>query len=168
MVTVGDDGQGIDWSRVRDKARELGLPSDTDAALRHALFSDGVSTRDTVTEVSGRGIGLGAVAHQTRRMGGAIEVASTLGEGTTFTIRVVPRCTGRRSNPIARLNRSYESANDPANRRARKTDAENEKKLPKQSLPKRAHRWRPTTSLTSAVARRRWDLVDLAKFANSS
>ncbi|MCP4501290.1 MAG: hypothetical protein GY822_15125 [Deltaproteobacteria bacterium] len=61
-LTLNDDGRGVDWERMRDKARTMGLPAESDADLQAAFFADdGLSTRDEVT-LSGRGVGTGAVA----------------------------------------------------------------------------------------------------------
>jgi HAMP domain-containing protein/HPt (histidine-containing phosphotransfer) domain-containing protein len=83
-ITVGDDGAGIDWDRLRAKAEGMGLPSDSRGALEAALFTDGVSTRDEVTELSGRGVGLAAVRAGVLAAGGSIEVRTVPGNGTTF------------------------------------------------------------------------------------
>jgi signal transduction histidine kinase/HAMP domain-containing protein len=83
-IAVGDDGAGIDWDRLRAKAEGMGLPSDSRAALEAALFTDGVSTRDEVTELSGRGVGLAAVRAGVLAAGGSIEVRTVPGNGTTF------------------------------------------------------------------------------------
>ncbi len=91
VVRLGDDGRGIDWSKVASQAELGGLPYDTFEALQDALFADGISTREKVTAISGRGIGLGAVAQETHRMGGTIEVRSTIGVGTEFVIRLPRR-----------------------------------------------------------------------------
>jgi sensor histidine kinase regulating citrate/malate metabolism len=84
VVTIRDDGRGIDWERIATVAQERGLPHDTKAELEEALFTDGVTSRMDVTEVSGRGIGLGAVRAMVRQMGGRIELESQTGHGTTF------------------------------------------------------------------------------------
>jgi two-component system, chemotaxis family, sensor kinase CheA len=85
-ITVADDGQGIDWPLVAQKA---GLPAtETDAkALRDALFS-GISTSATVTQISGRGVGLSAIKKMVDDFGGTIDVASELCKGTAFTIKL--------------------------------------------------------------------------------
>jgi signal transduction histidine kinase/HAMP domain-containing protein len=84
VVTISDDGRGIDWERIATVAQERGLPHDTKAELEEALFADGVSSRTDVTEISGRGVGLGAVRALVRQLGGRIELESQLGKGTTF------------------------------------------------------------------------------------
>jgi two-component system, chemotaxis family, sensor kinase CheA len=83
QIEFSDDGRGIDWEAVRGKARELGLPSESSEELIDALFSDGLSTKSEVSEVSGRGVGLGAVRQVCTRLAGKVEVTSSRGAGTT-------------------------------------------------------------------------------------
>lgn len=82
-VSVADDGNGIDWSQLKQRARERGIadPRD-DAELAALLFVDGLSSRDEVSEISGRGVGMAAVLEQCNALGGQISVETTLGEGT--------------------------------------------------------------------------------------
>jgi len=84
MVIVEDDGRGIDWEAIRVRARLHGLPATTDRDLEEALFTDGISTREAVTELSGRGVGLSAVRQVCRQLGGTIRVMSRRGLGTRF------------------------------------------------------------------------------------
>jgi two-component system chemotaxis sensor kinase CheA len=84
LVSIRDDGRGIDWGKIAAVAEERGLPHATRADLEEALFADGVTSRSDVTEVSGRGIGLGAMRALVRQLGGRIEVESQPGKGTTF------------------------------------------------------------------------------------
>lgn len=84
VMEVSDDGRGIDWARVRSRAQAVGLPTSTPEQLTAALFADGLSTRETVSETSGRGVGLGAVRSVCQELGVHFTVVSTLGQGTTF------------------------------------------------------------------------------------
>ncbi|MBL8716933.1 MAG: HAMP domain-containing protein [Myxococcales bacterium] len=85
IVVVSDDGRGIDWERVRERG---GFPPNVDRrVLVDALFTDGFSTRSEVTEVSGRGVGLGALKAACDARGVAIEVKSAIGKGTSFVFR---------------------------------------------------------------------------------
>jgi two-component system, chemotaxis family, sensor kinase CheA len=86
-VELGDDGRGIDFERVRQKARALGLPHATDVELTAALFSDGLSTSEQATELSGRGMGMSALREAARALGGVVSVQSKRGQGTTLRIR---------------------------------------------------------------------------------
>jgi two-component system chemotaxis sensor kinase CheA len=84
VVEVTDDGRGIDWKRLREKAQAAHLPVSSPGDLVDALFVDGVTTRDEATEISGRGIGLGAVRAACDGLGGRLEVQSATGQGTTL------------------------------------------------------------------------------------
>jgi HPt (histidine-containing phosphotransfer) domain-containing protein len=90
-VAISDDGRGIDWERVRQRARQLGLPTETDADLEKALFSDGLTTRNDTTEISGRGIGTAALSSSIRSLGGRIELESVAGQGTTLRCSIPSR-----------------------------------------------------------------------------
>jgi len=94
-IRVADDGRGIDWERIRSRAAALGLPHGTAADLEEALYADGVSSKQAVTEVSGRGIGMGAVREAIRAMDGHIDIETTPGRGTTlrflFPSAIMPR-----------------------------------------------------------------------------
>jgi two-component system chemotaxis sensor kinase CheA len=87
VVEVRDDGRGIDWDRVRTLAVERGLPSQSQADLENALFSDGFSLKNRVSEVSGRGVGLAAVRTVVTAMSGESELESTQHAGTTWRFR---------------------------------------------------------------------------------
>lgn len=84
VVSVSDNGRGIDWDRVADKARALKRPADTHDALVAALLSEGFSTRDCVSETSGRGVGMAVVQYAVEELGGHTEVESVRGQGTTW------------------------------------------------------------------------------------
>ncbi len=87
QITLSDDGRGIDWDNVRAKAAAQGLPNESEEDLIEAIFSDGLSTRDEVTAISGRGVGLGAVRQACENLRGSLSVTSTKGEGTSFAFR---------------------------------------------------------------------------------
>lgn len=97
IISVRDDGQGVNWERVRDKARGHGLPSETRDDLIEALFSDGVSTKDEASDVSGRGVGLAALRQVVRELGGNIEVESVSHQGTVFRFVIDERRTSTAS-----------------------------------------------------------------------
>jgi two-component system chemotaxis sensor kinase CheA len=86
-IEVQDDGEGLDFQKLAELARKASLPAETRGQLIQVLFVDGLSTRDRVTEVSGRGVGLGAVRRAVEALGGDIEVESELGKGTLFRFR---------------------------------------------------------------------------------
>ncbi|HMA93869.1 MAG TPA: nitrate- and nitrite sensing domain-containing protein [Polyangiaceae bacterium] len=86
-IEIVDDGRGFDWSKVAAKAKKLGLPCTTRRDLELALFRGGLSTKEQVTDVSGRGVGLSAVFDRCRALNGNITVDSTHGKGTRMTFR---------------------------------------------------------------------------------
>jgi signal transduction histidine kinase/HPt (histidine-containing phosphotransfer) domain-containing protein len=90
VLRVTDDGRGIDWEKLRERAAQLGLPHATQAELEEALYGDGVTTRDQATEISGRGIGMGAFRDVVRSCGGTISIESQWGLGTTISCRFPP------------------------------------------------------------------------------
>ncbi len=94
-VEIHDDGRGIDWSAVRARCEEKGIPSDTPEALTAALFRDGLSTANVVSDLSGRGVGMAVLLAATRELGGRVELESEAGRGTTVRA-VLPRDAERR------------------------------------------------------------------------
>jgi two-component system chemotaxis sensor kinase CheA len=86
IVSVADDGRGIDLDRVRARLPD-GRGMSDDEALE-ALFRSGVSTADRVTGVSGRGVGLDAVRAAVDALRGRVEVRTAVGAGSEFRIRV--------------------------------------------------------------------------------
>ncbi len=90
-VQVADDGRGLDLETIRAKAIERGLlsvdanPSDAETARLTLL--PGFSTRDAVTEISGRGVGLDVVATRLRALSGSIDIRSSAGQGLTLDLR---------------------------------------------------------------------------------
>jgi two-component system chemotaxis sensor kinase CheA len=93
MVRVSDDGRGIDRSGVLRRARELGLVEPertelTDEELTRIIARPGFSTAKQVTDLSGRGVGIDVVVTRVRALGGAVEIQSEPGQGTTITVRL--------------------------------------------------------------------------------
>ncbi|HEL3819693.1 TPA: chemotaxis protein CheA [Stenotrophomonas maltophilia] len=93
-IEVQDDGAGIDPEKLRAKAREKGL-IDPEAAARlsseeclHLVFLPGFSTKQQVTDISGRGVGMDVVQSRIRELSGQIQIQSELGRGSRFMIRV--------------------------------------------------------------------------------
>jgi two-component system chemotaxis sensor kinase CheA len=90
VIEIKDDGHGIDTEKVRLKAVEKGLVS-ADAELSRddiyeLLFMPGFSTRDEVSDLSGRGVGMDVVKNNISSLSGMIEIDSEAGKGTTMTI----------------------------------------------------------------------------------
>jgi HPt (histidine-containing phosphotransfer) domain-containing protein len=86
-ITVSDDGAGIDWKGLAEKAAVRGLPYANQDELIEALFQDGVSTAEEVTELSGRGVGMGAVRATVFQLAGRVHVSSTPATGTEWVFR---------------------------------------------------------------------------------
>jgi len=92
VITIMDDGAGIDASRVYRKAVERGIlkgdESLTDREAVQLVFAQGFSTREAVTDLSGRGVGLDVVLKSIERLNGLIEVETVPGVGTKFIIQL--------------------------------------------------------------------------------
>ncbi|GFE58166.1 chemotaxis protein CheA [Geobacter sp. AOG1] len=90
VIEVEDDGRGIDVERVKKKAREKGLigPAEvlSDREAIDLIFLPGFSTSDTVSEISGRGVGMDVVKNNIAAVSGMVDVDSTLGSGSRMTI----------------------------------------------------------------------------------
>lgn len=86
VIEIEDDGRGIDWDALEERARSLGIAIPTEREA--LLFVDGLSTRTEVTHVSGRGVGLGACRAAVLALGGSVEVTSLPGVGTGIRFRV--------------------------------------------------------------------------------
>jgi two-component system chemotaxis sensor kinase CheA len=90
VLTVKDDGGGVNREAVRKKAIEKGIIAEdaqlADAEIDQLLFAPGFSTAATISQVSGRGVGMDVVKREINALGGRISMASSPGEGTTFTI----------------------------------------------------------------------------------
>jgi two-component system sensor histidine kinase and response regulator WspE len=94
QITLADDGRGVDVERIRVKVVARGLASEemarrmTEAELLEFLFLPGFSTKEAVTEISGRGVGLDVVQEMARSVGGMVRVTSRPGKGTRFTLQL--------------------------------------------------------------------------------
>ena len=92
MIVLQDDGKGMDPVRLRKKAIEKGLISDsgapTDDEAYQLVFLPGFSTKDVASSVSGRGVGMDVVKTAVEKNRGAIHIESSLGHGTKFAIRL--------------------------------------------------------------------------------
>ncbi len=93
-IKIEDDGRGLDPERLKVKALEKGLitQAEADAMPEHVaqeiIMRPGFSTAESVTDLSGRGVGMDVVANNIRKLHGTIEIESTFGKGTTFTLRL--------------------------------------------------------------------------------
>ena len=92
VVTLQDDGAGFDRARILEKARRLGLVSGKDdirdEELFRLVFHAGFTTAESVTDLSGRGVGLDVVRRNIDSLRGTVDIASTQGKGTTIIIRL--------------------------------------------------------------------------------
>ncbi len=90
MLTLSDDGGGLNFERIREKAIQQGLLAAndevSDAQLTQYIFMAGFSTANEVTQISGRGVGMDVVRSEIVSLGGRIDISSTPGRGTSFTI----------------------------------------------------------------------------------
>jgi two-component system chemotaxis sensor kinase CheA len=89
VIEVADDGGGLNRERILAKARQNGLPvldNMSDADVWQLIFAPGFSTAETVTDVSGRGVGMDVVKRNITQMGGTIDIRSAKGFGTTILI----------------------------------------------------------------------------------
>jgi two-component system chemotaxis sensor kinase CheA len=105
-VVIADDGRGIDWDRVREKADDLGIPTSTHQDLVAALFIDGMTTRSEVTETSGRGVGLASVAEALRDLDGRVDVTTEPQRGTQFRFSMPCPDPGASVSPTARVSQA--------------------------------------------------------------
>jgi two-component system chemotaxis sensor kinase CheA len=91
-ISVVDDGAGLNHERIRAKAEENGLITPetklTEQELNHLIFAPGFSTANEVTALSGRGVGMDVVKRTIDGLRGTIDVTTTPGKGSTFTLRL--------------------------------------------------------------------------------
>ena len=93
-IEISDDGSGINLSRLKQKALEKGLITGEAAArmpereLLNLIFLPGFSTAQTVTNVSGRGVGMDVVKTNIEKIGGVVDLHSDAGQGTTIKIKI--------------------------------------------------------------------------------
>jgi two-component system chemotaxis sensor kinase CheA len=92
VIEISDDGAGIDTTRVRAKAVERGLIAEgadlSDDQIRMLIFAPGFSTREEVSDLSGRGVGMDVVRRNVQQLSGTVGLASELGSGSTVSIEL--------------------------------------------------------------------------------
>ncbi|NDC37959.1 MAG: hypothetical protein EBZ48_07885 [Proteobacteria bacterium] len=94
IIQITDDGAGLNLERIRAKAIEKGIVSAERAAslgeadVYRLIFLPGFSTAEKITNISGRGVGMDVVRSNIERIGGTVDVSSTFGRGTAFTIKI--------------------------------------------------------------------------------
>ncbi|ASG23982.1 chemotaxis protein CheA [Nitrospirillum viridazoti] len=135
MVSISDDGRGLDRARIQSRAEDQGLVPPgaklSDAELFQLIFQPGFSTAKEVTSLSGRGVGMDVVKRAIEGLRGKIDIASTPGEGTRLTLRLpltlaiidgllVRVGTGRYALPLSAVEECVElSAEEDARSRGR-------------------------------------------------
>ncbi len=92
VIEISDDGAGLNEDKILSKAIERGLVASGESLspekIHELIFMPGFSTADVVSDVSGRGVGMDVVRKNINSLGGSVEVSSTAGVGSTFTIRL--------------------------------------------------------------------------------
>ncbi|MBR9871630.1 MAG: response regulator [Gammaproteobacteria bacterium] len=92
VLRMIDDGKGIPADVIRDKAIRQGLMHENEALsereILQFILQPGFSTAEKVTQISGRGVGMDVVASEIKQLGGSLDIDSSLGRGTTFTVRL--------------------------------------------------------------------------------
>ena len=92
LITISDDGAGLNRERIKEKAIERGLISATeelsDNDIDNLIFMPGFSTAEKVTSISGRGVGMDVVKKDITSLGGSVSIQSAPGKGTTFTLKI--------------------------------------------------------------------------------
>ncbi|MDK1288988.1 chemotaxis protein CheA [Pseudoalteromonas umbrosa] len=92
VIEIMDDGKGLDTEKIRSKAITNGLISESDdlsvEEVNELIFMPGFSTADSVSDISGRGVGMDVVRRNIQALNGSVEVTSKQGVGSTFTIRL--------------------------------------------------------------------------------
>jgi len=91
VIEIRDDGRGLNRDKLLAKARERGIfvpENPTDQDIWQLIFAPGFSTAETVTDVSGRGVGMDVVRRNIEQLGGRVELQSAAGQGTTISIRL--------------------------------------------------------------------------------
>ena len=103
-LRVKDDGTGIDWSTLREKAKKRGIDASDTIGL---LSTPGLSTSQTPSELSGRGVGLDVVVQRIRSAGGTVDVESEAGVGTTFVVTIPDETVSVASLVVRHRDRHY-------------------------------------------------------------
>jgi two-component system chemotaxis sensor kinase CheA len=94
LIEIADDGYGLNVVKIREKVLSKGLATEaelaamSEAEIKNFIFRAGFSTAAAITAISGRGVGMDVVRSNIERIGGTVELASTLGQGTIFTIKI--------------------------------------------------------------------------------
>lgn len=92
IIEVSDDGKGLDEEKILEKAITKGLVSETDdlspSEIHNLIMEPGFSTKEVITETSGRGVGMDVVKNNIENLRGSINIISEKGKGTTFKLKL--------------------------------------------------------------------------------
>ncbi len=92
IIEISDDGAGLPYDKLREKAIKLGIASEdeelSEETVYDFIFHPGFSTAEQVSDISGRGVGMDVVRRNIKELGGNVELTSSPGKGTTFTIKL--------------------------------------------------------------------------------
>ncbi len=90
QINLKDDGQGIDPNKIREKLLKMNSPlaQQSDSEIIYRIFDSSFSTKDDITEISGRGVGMSALLAEVKALGGIIHIESKVGEYSHFIIQV--------------------------------------------------------------------------------
>ncbi len=92
VLSVADDGRGIDPARIRQKAIQLGLLGSDETKSDHDVIQyilyEGFSTADDVSQIAGRGVGMDVVDSEIKQLGGSLSISSQPGKGSVFNVRL--------------------------------------------------------------------------------
>jgi two-component system chemotaxis sensor kinase CheA len=94
VIEIIDDGAGLNTEKIKDRALQRGLISReraqtiSEADVHRLIFAPGFSTADTVTNLSGRGVGMDVVKSSVEKIGGQVDIASRAGEGSTIRLKI--------------------------------------------------------------------------------
>lgn len=90
VIKIKDDGKGISVNKIKEKAEKISINTDgmSEADIKNLIFLEGFSTKEKVTDVSGRGVGMDVVKTKISSLGGTIDLVSEYGQGSTFIIKL--------------------------------------------------------------------------------
>jgi two-component system chemotaxis sensor kinase CheA len=94
VIEIVDDGAGLNTDKIRDRAVERGLITKeraqamSEAEIHRLIFAPGFSTADTITNLSGRGVGMDVVKSSVEKIGGSVDITSWSGEGSTIRLKI--------------------------------------------------------------------------------
>jgi two-component system chemotaxis sensor kinase CheA len=90
LIRIDDDGSGVNPEKIREKLakKDIDTTHESDSEVIQHIFDSQFSTRDQVTETSGRGVGMDAIKHAAEELGGRVWVESVYGKGTSLFVEV--------------------------------------------------------------------------------